>query len=197
MTDRMDLESYLGQAGDLLRRTATPDVAAPVDAAVDAIATAFANERPLLICGNGGSAADSLHIAGELVGRFLLRRRALRAISLAADPAVLTAWSNDEGYDTVFARQVEALGAPGGVLWGLSTSGRSANVIAAFAAAREIGMTTIALTGAGGGDLAASSDILIAVPSRGTPEIQQVHMCLYHYICQRVEARCAGVAPEP
>ncbi len=197
MSDRMDRESYLGQAGDLLRRTATPEVAAPVDAAVDAIATAFANDRPLLICGNGGSAADSLHIAGELVGRFLLRRRALRAISLAADPAVLTAWSNDESYDSVFARQVEALGAPGGVLWGISTSGRSANVVAAFQAAREIGMTTVALTGEGGGELAAFSDILIAVPSRHTPEIQHVHMCLYHYICQHVEARCAGDAPKP
>ena len=105
---------------------------------------------------------------------------------------MLTAWANDYSYDTVFSRQVEAYGEPGGVLLGLSTSGNSRNVVAAFEQARAIGMTTIALTGKGGGKLAGLSDILLDVPSRSTPLIQQAHLCLYHHLCERVETRLAG-----
>ncbi len=188
----MDLSRYLDRAGDLLKHMSADPSAARVDEAVDAIVAALSQGRSLLVCGNGGSAADSMHIAGELMGRFLKNRRALRAISLASDPALLTAWSNDFAYESVFARQVEGLGEPGGVLWGLSTSGDSANVVAAFETARAIGMTTLAFTGEGGGRLASLSDVLIEVPSRSTPEIQQVHVCLYHYVCERVEARCCG-----
>ncbi|MBF0393025.1 MAG: SIS domain-containing protein, partial [Alphaproteobacteria bacterium] len=162
-----------------------------VEAAADAVVTGLAAGRPLLVCGNGGSAADALHITGELVGRFLLERRALKAICLADNVAVLTAWANDYDYASVFARQVEAYGEPGGVLLGLSTSGNSPNVVAAFEKARDLGMATIALTGEGGGKLAALSDHLLAVPSRSTPLIQQVHLCLYHYLCERIERRLA------
>lgn len=101
---------------------------------------------------------------------------------------MLTAWSNDYAFETVFARQVEAYGAAGGVLIGLSTSGNSSNIIAAFEAASAAGMTTVAFTGQGGGKLAAAADVLIDVPSRSTPMIQQVHICLYHYLCEQVEA---------
>jgi len=107
-----------------------------MDEAIAVTARALAAGRPLLVCGNGGSAADSQHIVGELVARFLRERRALKAICLASNPAVLTAWSNDYSYETVFARQVEAYGEPGGVLLGLSTSGNSPNVVRAFEAAR-------------------------------------------------------------
>jgi D-sedoheptulose 7-phosphate isomerase len=144
------------------------------------------------VCGNGGSAADAMHITGELVGRFLRERRALNAICLAANPAILTAWANDVDYDTVFARQVEAYGRPGGVLLALSTSGNSRNVIAALEAARAGGLTVVGLSGQGGGRMAGLCDILLDVPSTHTPEVQQVHLVLYHFLCERVEARLSA-----
>ncbi len=185
------LADYLERAATLLRESNTAERRARTDKAVARIAEALQADRPLLVCGNGGSAADAMHITGELVGRFLVERRALNVICLADNPAVLTAWSNDYSYDTVFARQVEAYGRPGGVLLGISTSGNSQNVVAALEAARAREMTTIGLTGAGGGRMAGLCDLLLDVPSRHTPEIQQVHLCLYHYLCQRVEALCA------
>jgi D-sedoheptulose 7-phosphate isomerase len=150
---------------------------------------ALAADRPLLVCGNGGSAADAMHIAGELVGRYLRERRALNVVCLSSNPSVLTAWANDYSYDTVFARQVEAYGREGGVLLGISTSGNSENVVRALEAAHVAGMRTIGLTGQGGGKMAPLCDILLDVPSRITPEIQQVHICLYHFICEQIEAR--------
>jgi D-sedoheptulose 7-phosphate isomerase len=132
-----------------------------------------------------------MHITGELVGRFLRERKAFKCICLADNPATLTAWSNDYSYDTVFARQVEAYGEAGAVLWGISTSGNSANILRAFEQARKMGITTLGMTGAGGGKMAALSDVLIPVPSPSTPEIQQVHICLYHYICEQVETAFA------
>ncbi|PWC59591.1 phosphoheptose isomerase [Azospirillum sp. TSH7] len=164
---------------------------ARVEAAVDAVTAALGANKALLVCGNGGSASDAQHITGELVGRFLKERRGLKAICLSSNPAVLTAWSNDYSYDTVFSRQTEAYGEPGGVILGISTSGNSRNVIAAFEVAKQMGMTTIAMTGEGGGKMAELSDILLDVPSRSTPLIQQVHICLYHYLCEQVEARLA------
>lgn len=186
-----DLADYLTESADVLHRTALSVSGALMDKAIDAIAMALAANRALLVCGNGGSASDAQHITGELVGRFLKERRGLKAICLSSNAAVLTAWANDYSYDTVFSRQVEAYGEPGGVLLGLSTSGNSGNVVKAFEAARALGMTTIALTGEGGGKLAALSDLLLAVPSRHTPLIQQGHLCLYHFLCERVEARLA------
>lgn len=183
--------SYLEASRDALAAAAAAIDDALVERAVTAIHAALAADKPLLVCGNGGSAADAMHIAGELVGRYKKERRALRAMALAADPAVLTAWSNDYSYETVFARQVEAFGEPGGVLLALSTSGNSKNVIAAAETARQKGMTVVALTGAGGGKLAPKADILLAAPSTDTPLIQQVHICVYHYLCAEVEARIA------
>jgi D-sedoheptulose 7-phosphate isomerase len=134
-----------------------------------------------------------MHITCELVGRFLEERRALRAICLSENPAVLTAWSNDRSFDTVFARQVEAYGEKDAVLLGISTSGTSRNVVAAFEQARRMRMRTIALTGEGGASLAALADVLLAVPSRRTPLVQQVHLCLYHYLCEQVERRMMAI----
>ena len=185
------LHGYLDSAIDVLRRTIDTLDPARVEAAVAAVTAALGANRALLVCGNGGSASDAQHITGELVGRFLKERRGLKAICLSSNPAVLTAWSNDYSYDTVFSRQTEAYGEPGGVILGISTSGNSRNVIAAFEVARGLGMTTIAMTGEGGGKMAGLSDILLDVPSRSTPLIQQVHICLYHYLCEQVEARLA------
>lgn len=161
--------------------------------ALETITGALRAGKPLLVCGNGGSASDAMHITGELVGRFLLERRALNAICLASNPSVLTAWANDYNFETIFSRQVEAYGSPGSVLLGISTSGNSKNVIAAFEQARALDMKTIALTGEGGGRLAALSDYLFAVPSRSTPLIQQAHLCLYHYLCQSIETELASI----
>jgi len=182
------LHSSLAVLG-ALRESLDP---ARIERAVDAISVALTADKPLLICGNGGSAADAMHIAGELVGRYLKDRRALKAIALSADPAVLTAWANDVGYDSVFARQVEALGEAGGILLAISTSGRSKNVVAAVEAARAKKMLTIALTGEGGADLRPLVDILLDVPSSETPLIQQAHICIYHYLCNEIERRIAS-----
>jgi D-sedoheptulose 7-phosphate isomerase len=188
----MGIGEYLERSAELMRAMAAAPAAQQLEPAARLIAQALKADKPLLVCGNGGSAADAQHIAGELVGRFLKERRALRCISLTADTAVLTALGNDYGFDAVFARQVEAYGEAGGALLGISTSGNSANVVAAFEKARALGMTTIALTGQGGGKLAALADILIDAPSRHTPDIQQVHVCLYHFLCERIETLCLG-----
>jgi D-sedoheptulose 7-phosphate isomerase len=186
------LREYLDLSTEVLRATRDSLSSAEVERAIVATTAALATGKPLLICGNGGSAADAMHIAGELVGRFLKERRALKAIALSADPAVLTAWGNDYGYDGVFARQTEAYGEAGGILLAISTSGNSANVIAAAAVAKAKEMSVIALTGEGGGKLGPLADILLAVPSRSTPLIQQAHLCLYHYLCAEIERRIAA-----
>jgi D-sedoheptulose 7-phosphate isomerase len=186
------IREHLAEAARLLAAVADGPLGGRVDEAAERIATALSARLPLLVCGNGGSAADAEHITGELVGRFLKERRALKCVCLSSSTATLTAWANDYDYETVFARQVEAYGERGGVLLGLSTSGNSANVVTAFAAARRLGMTTVAMTGEGGGRLRELSDVLIDVPSRRTPDIQQVHVVLYHYLCEAVEARCAA-----
>ncbi|WP_135470556.1 D-sedoheptulose-7-phosphate isomerase [Crenalkalicoccus roseus] len=186
------LDRWLAEAEALLAATRALALDPVLEAAAADTARALAAGRPLLVCGNGGSAADAQHIVGELVGRFLAERRALRAICLSSNPAVLTAWSNDYGYDSVFSRQVEAYGEPGGVLLGLSTSGNSRNVVLALEAARARGMRTIGLTGEGGGAMRPLCDHLLAVPSRFTPAVQQVHLCLYHCFCARVEAMLTG-----
>jgi D-sedoheptulose 7-phosphate isomerase len=146
----------------------------------------------LLFCGNGGSAADAQHLAAEYVVRFRRTRRALRALSLAADTSVLTAAANDDGFETVFARQVEAMGDPGDVLFLHSTSGESENLMRAAAAAREIGVTTIALLAHGGGRLASLADVALIVPTEDSARAQEIHMALGHVICELVEAHLEG-----
>jgi D-sedoheptulose 7-phosphate isomerase len=183
------LGDYLAESAALLATAATAISQPAVDAAVDAIVRALSTGKPLLVCGNGGSAADAMHITGELVGRFLEERRALKAICLSSNPAIMTAWSNDYSFATAIARQVEAYGEPGAVLLGISTSGNSENIVAAFERAKEMEIATIALTGEGGGKLAPLADHLLAVPSRNTPLIQQAHVCIYHYLCRKTEQR--------
>ena len=186
------LAEYLSEVNALVQATLAARLEENVEAAISAITESLAARRPLLVCGNGGSAADAMHIAAELVGRFLQDRPGLPCHALSADPAFLTAWSNDRGYDEVFARQVETYGMPGAVLLGLSTSGNSPNVVRAFEVARGLGMRTVALTGRTGGRLAAVADILIAVPSDDTPRIQELHTCLYHFMCGEIERRISS-----
>ncbi|HEY6360202.1 MAG TPA: SIS domain-containing protein [Vicinamibacterales bacterium] len=159
--------------------------------AVDLLDEAFRAQRKLLVFGNGGSSADAQHLTAELVGRFAVDRPGLPAIALTTNHALLTAWSNDHSFDDVFARQVEALGRPGDVAWGISTSGTSANVVNAMRRARELGLRTIGLTGEGGGAMAALSDVLLAVPLGETARIQEVHLVTYHAICAALEQRIA------
>ncbi len=158
-----------------------------VTSATKIIVDSLKENHPFMICGNGGSASDSMHIAGELVGRFLKERKALNVICLSSNSAVITAWANDYSYEDIFARQVEAYAKSGGVLLGISTSGNSKNVLQAFEMARSLNVKTIALTGKGGGKLAGLCDILLEVPSNHTPRIQEMHIMLYHYICERIE----------
>jgi D-sedoheptulose 7-phosphate isomerase len=141
----------------------------------------------VLTFGNGGSAADAQHLAGELVGRFLRDRAALSAIALTTDSSVTTAIANDMGYDAVFRRQVEAHGRPGDVAVGITTSGRSPNVVQALQLARERGLVTLGLTGGGGGRLVGAVDYLIDVPHAETARIQEVHTMVVHVLCQIVE----------
>jgi len=183
--------AWMARSIEVLQLTGDSAAMDAVEAAAQACVRALRTGLPVLVCGNGGSAADAQHITGELVGRFLKERRGLNVICLADNAVTLTAWANDYSYDDVFARQVEAYGRPGAVLIGLSTSGNSANVVGAFARAKDAGMATIAFTGEGGGKLAALSDHLIAVPSRSTPLIQQAHLCLYHWLCAAVEQALA------
>ena len=164
-----------------------------IDSCADWITESLEMGYPVLICGNGGSASDALHFSGELVGKFMIERRALNVICLNSNVTVMTAWANDYDYETVFARQVEAHGHSNGVFIGISTSGNSASINAAFLKAKEKGMKTIALTGKGGGKVANHSDILINVPSTVTPRIQEIHLPIYHYICERVESKIAGL----
>ena len=141
----------------------------------------------LILLGNGGSAADAQHIAGELVSRFRKERRALPAIALTTNTSILTAIGNDYDYDSVFTRQIEAWVSPGDVVVGISTSGHSANVLSAMQKARELGAYTVGLTGRDGGPLAAAVDLVLVVPSHDTPRIQEAHSTIGHIVCDLVE----------
>lgn len=167
-----------------------PGIADGIVAAVGLCTTALRRGNRLLFAGNGGSAADAQHWAGELVSRFYYDRPGLAAIALTTDSSILTAIGNDYGYDYVFARQVEALGQAGDVLLAISTSGRSKNIVRAISAARERDMRVIGFTGngEGGGEMAASCDICFRVPSVETPRIQEGHEFIGHTLCALIEA---------
>ena len=174
-------------AGAAARQQFADEAADSIAAAVQLVVAALRRGGKVLLCGNGGSAADAQHIAGELVGRFKLERPAFHAVALTTDSSVLTAVANDYGFDQVFARQVEGLGRQGDVLLAYSTSGSSANVVKAIETARAIGMSTVALTGAAGGRMAALADVCIRAPSDDTPIVQECHAAAGHVLCLLVE----------
>ena len=175
----------------LHQRVKDADARPLLDAAA-AIVDAMRGGGKLLLFGNGGSAADAQHVAAELVGRFQRDRAALAALALTTDTSALTSIGNDYGFDRVFARQIEALGRPGDVAFGISTSGASPNVVAALEAAGALRMQTIALTGRDGGAVSRAAAIHVNVPADVTARVQEVHRTLLHVICDIVETCFAG-----
>ena len=154
----------------------------------DILIGAFSAGRRVYVCGNGGSAADAQHVAAELVGRFRREdRRPLPCVALTTDTSALTALANDFGFEQVFSRQVEALGSQGDVLWVLSTSGKSPNILAAVESAKRLGMKVVAMTGSGGGELAGSTDVCFSAPGQWSDQIQQMHQLAYHIICELID----------
>lgn len=164
-----------------------PEHAAAVGRLAEAVRAAWARGGRLLLCGNGGSAADAQHIAAELVGRFLRERSGHAALALTVNTSILTAVANDYGYDAVFARQVEALARPGDVLLVISTSGNSANCVRAVEAARRAGASVFGFLGGDGGRLLALLDAAFVAPSFATPRIQELHIAMGHLLCRLLE----------
>jgi len=180
------------QVASNMARVAESYYVQAVDRAAELLSASFAAGQKLLVFGNGGSSADAQHLTAELVGRFAFDRKPLPAIALTTNQAILTAWSNDQSFADVFARQIDALGAPGDVAWGISTSGTSANVLNGLRRARERGLRTIGMTGESGGDMASLCDVLLAVPLDSTARIQEIHLVTYHSICAALERRLFG-----
>jgi len=168
-----------------------PDRLRPVVDAAHLIVDVLRRGGKVVVFGNGGSAADAQHLAAELVGRYMLERSPFAAISLADNAAALTAVGNDYGFENVFSRQVRGLGQPGDVALGISTSGDSSNVIEAVRVASGLGMTTVGLTGGGGGRLRDEVDHCLIVPADETPRIQEAHAVVIHVICEIVERQLA------
>ncbi len=168
---------------------------ATVERIADLCVAALRTGRKILFAGNGGSAADAQHLAAELVGKLAYDRPGLAALSLTTDTSIMTAVGNDYGYEDIFARQIDAVGAAGDALIGISTSGRSKNVLKAFAAARAKGIATIGMTGRGGGDFPPLCDLCLCVPSAETQKIQEAHIVLGHIFCGIVERQMFPRAP--
>lgn len=182
---RPSFTTYLKECETLTQALAS--LAPQLEQAAEILTEALRARRPVLVAGNGGSACDAMHIAGEMVGRFFSERKAANVRALSADPAILTCLSNDYSYEIVFSRQVEAYGAPGGVFLGISTSGRSKNILRAFEEARTQKMRTIGLCGEHTEAFDPLCDVVLSAPSRITPHIQEAHLILYHYLCWQVE----------
>jgi D-sedoheptulose 7-phosphate isomerase len=181
-----------------LKIAAAKSLAGPIAAAVEAMGACLRAGGKVLACGNGGSAADAQHFAAELVNRFERERPPLAAVSLAADSSNLTSIANDYGYEQVFEKQLRALGRGGDVLLAISTSGNSPSVVAAMRAARELGLVTVALTGRGGGKMAAAlgaGDVHVCVPHERTMRIQEVHLLVLHCLCDGIDAQLFGDQP--
>jgi D-sedoheptulose 7-phosphate isomerase len=153
----------------------------------EVVSDAFRNSKKLMLCGNGGSAADAQHIAAEFVNRFQIERSPLPALALTTDTSIITSVANDNSFDDVFSRQIEALGAEGDVLLAISTSGSSRNILSALDIAKDRGIYTIGLMGAGGGEMLSLVDLALVVESNQTPRIQEAHILAGHIICELVE----------
>lgn len=170
------------QGAELRRRFFAESAQLVADTALK-MAVTLARGNKLLFCGNGGSAADAQHLAAEFVNRFIMDRPPLPALALTTDSSILTAIGNDFGFDQVFSKQVQALGKPGDILFAISTSGNSKNILLALEAARERSVLTVGLTGKGGGQMAPYCDVLINVDSASTPLIQEIHIAVGHLLC--------------
>ena len=188
MTLQLQIENALCGTADMLREMSKdPIITNALSASVEAVVKSLRAGGKVLLAGNGGSAADAQHIAGEFVSRFAFDRPGLAAIALTTDTSVLTAIGNDYGYERLFSRQVQALGVSGDVFIGISTSGKSPNVLAALDEARKKGLVTIGMTGNRRGPMTPLCDHLLEVPSGETPQIQEGHIVLAHTLCFLVE----------
>ena len=193
------IKQHFIDSADLKYQTAQI-LSKPIAAAVQAVLACVTGGGKVLACGNGGSAADAQHFAAEFVGRFERERPELGAIALTTDSSILTAIANDYDFNVIFSRQVRALGQPGDVLLAITTSGNSANVLAAVEAAHEREMTVVALTGRGGGKMTLAlrdTDVHISVPHERTARIQEVHILALHCICDAVDAQLLGEQETP
>lgn len=168
------------------------ELTAPIAELAERLIETFRIGNKLLIMGNGGSAADAQHFAGEIVSRFRMERPALPAIALSTDTSILTAIGNDYGFERIFSRQVEALAVPGDAVIGLSTSGNSPNVQKALEVARQAGCTTIGLLGKDGGSIKSVCDVPLIIPSNDTPRVQEGHITVIHILCDLIEQGLFG-----
>ena len=175
-------------SSNLLAMAANEGLLATIADAANACVHALRRGNKILFAGNGGSAADAQHLAGELVSRFAYDRPGLPSFALTTDSSVLTAIGNDYGYERLFARQVEAVGVKGDVFVGISTSGRSPNVLAALDTARARGLVSVGMTGRSGGQMPTRCDFLVCIPSDSTPRIQEGHIAVGHALCQIIES---------
>lgn len=194
MTTTQRIQAHFQESADLKRKAAN-DLAQPIAQAVELMFTALSNGNRILACGNGGSAADCQHFAAELVGRFERERLPLPALALTTDTSILTAIGNDYSFNDIFSKQVQAFGQSGDVLLALSTSGNSANVLAAVDAALERDMRIVALTGKGGGAIGkrlTDADVHICVPHDRTARIQEVHLLTIHCLCDGIDVALFG-----
>jgi len=180
------LAEAVAEANEIKNRLVA-EQAEQVAAAARLLAGTLQQGGKILLFGNGGSAADAQHLAAEFVNRFRIERPPLAAIALTTDTSILTSIANDYDFLEVFAKQVRALGRPGDVAWGFSTSGNSPNVVEALKAAGQLGLATLALSGGEGGPVAEAAELAIVVPSRSTPRIQEVHITIGHVICDLVD----------
>ena len=186
----MTLTARLAEAvaeANLLKSRLVSEQAEHVAEAARLLAATLKQGDKILLFGNGGSAADAQHLAAEFVNRFQVERPPLAALALTTDTSILTSIANDYDFLEVFAKQIRALGRPGDAALGLSTSGRSANVVRGLEAAREMGLKTLALSGGDGGPVAAAAELAIVVPSRSTPRVQEVHITIGHVLCDLVD----------
>jgi D-sedoheptulose 7-phosphate isomerase len=176
-----------------LFHTIETELATPIAQLAERLIETLKIGNKLMIMGNGGSAADAQHFAGEIVSRFRMERPGLPAISLSTDTSIITAIGNDYGFERIFSRQVEALAAPGDAVIGISTSGNSPNVLKALEVARQAGCTTIGLLGKDGGNIKAVCDIPLIIPSNDTPRVQEGHITVIHILCDLIEQGLFGV----
>ena len=181
------IEQRLTEHLEALQRLKASDLPQKLEKCAECVAKALSGGHKVFFCGNGGSAADSQHLAAEFVGRFQKERKGLPAIALTVDTSVLTSLANDYGYETVFARQIQALGKQGDVLIGISTSGNSKNVLLAIEEAKTKGIACIGMTAEGGGKMADVCDICLAVPVRTTARAQEMHILMGHILCELVD----------
>lgn len=181
------IQQRLSDHLEVLQKLMASDLPEKLEKCAEIVEKALKEGHKVLFCGNGGSAADSQHLAAEFVGRFQKERKGLPAVALTVDTSILTAIANDYGYETVFARQVQALGEAGDVLIGISTSGNSRNVLLAVEEAKTKGISCIGMTAEGGGKMAEECDICLAVPAKVTARAQEMHILMGHILCELVD----------